>query len=356
MEEKIQYSLEEFNDPDFSRLIRLTESSYPNREISNEEYLKWEYLSNPDGKAILKVAVHGEKFVAQYVILPHKFIVEKKVVQGSLSINSLTHPIHRGNTLFQKLAELTYQTCKTDKVFFTLGVPNAASKPIFLEKLKFNNLGRVPFLIKTFKTKTVLWHLFTKKRLKYGFEIHLDALGFDKNSADGISAFNPDQDQELYHDFLDKFIDEKKVATLRSLEYLKWRYVDVPIRKYYLFKSVQNGKMNALAVVRTRQIYGLNCGILMDFVCTEESFSAEGILKHILDLMQKNGIEIIITAMQSSSLEFSHLKKAGFYKVHERFLPQQLDLIIRIHDQSAEYEKLSDFKSWFFTFGDYDIF
>lgn len=356
MKEPIVYRLEEFSDSDFSRLIRLTESTYPGREISDEKYLQWEYNNNPDGKALIQVASEGEKFVSQYVVIPHKFVMNGNVLTGSLSLNTLTHPIHRGNALFPKLAELTFQSCLRTNAMFTLGIPNANSCPVFIDKLDFEALGRVPFLMKTFKPKSVLWHLFTKKRLKQGNEIELDCNKLQDGSANGISVFNPHQDKEMYSHFLKKFIEEKKVATFRSIEYIRWRYLDVPIRKYYILKSVENGQMTGMAVFRTREIYGLKCCVLLDFICTDESKSAKAFLDYINDFLQRNDIEIIICAMQSASNEFNYLKKAGFYKVPERFLPQQLDLILRIHKKSPEYEPLRDFKSWFFTFGDYDIF
>ncbi len=356
MKQDITYSLEEFTDTGYGKLIRLTESTYPGREISNEAFLQWEYEDNPDGKAIIYVASEGEKFVAQYLVIPHNYTINGKILKGSLSINTLTHPMHRGNTLFPQLAELTYLACIKNKCVFTLGIPNANSHPVFIDKLNFEDLGRVPFIMKTFKPKTVLWHLFTKKRLKHGVEIELKAEIIAARKANGISWFNPNLDKNLYDGFLKKFIAEKKVATLRSLDYIRWRYIDIPIRKYHLFKSVKDGKMNALAVIRTREIYGLKCGILMDFICTDELESADPILTHLFDLLEKNDIELIIGAMQSGTREFNFLKKAGFYKVPERFLPQQLDLILRIHEKTPEYEQLRNFKSWFFTFGDYDIF
>jgi len=356
MKESIVYRLEEFTDPDYSRLIRLTESTYPGKEISNADYLEWEYAANPDGKAMIHVASEGEKFVAQYVVTPRKYIVNGKIIEGSLSLNTLTHPIHRGNALFPKLAELTYQSCQRQKTLFTIGVPNANSYPVFTEKLGFETLGRVPFLMKTFRPKSVLWHLFTKKRLKHGAEIELDTQLIQVDNPNGMSFFNPNRDKVLYESFLAKFIESKKVGSYRSLNYLRWRYLDIPLRKYHLLKCVKDGKMNALAIIRAREIYGLKCCILMDFICTDDLKSGKDILNHLFEQLQKNDIEIIIAAMQGNTREFTFLKKSGFYKVPERFLPQQLDLIIRTHEKTAEYEQLMDFKSWFFTFGDYDIF
>ena len=356
MKASIVYSLEEFRDPEHSRLMRLTESTYPGREISDANYLQWEYEKNPDGKALIHVASEGDKFVSQYVVIPRTYMVSGKLLTGTLSLNTLTHPMHRGNALFPKLAELTYLSCLKEKYPFTIGVPNANSYPVFIDKLDFQALGRVPFLMKTFKPKSVLWHLFTKKRLKHGAEIELDTSLVQPDKQNGISFFNPNQDKDLYTTFLKKFSEIKKIANYRTLDYLRWRYLDIPLRKYHLIKSMKDGQMVSLAVLRCREIYGLKCCVLMDFMCTDDMLSGTVFFNDVFEILQKNEIEIIICAMQTNTLEYTFLKKAGFYKVPERFLPQQLDLILRIHEEFPEAEKLRDFKSWFFTFGDYDIF
>jgi len=356
MKESIVYRLEEFTDPDFSRLIRLTESTYPGKEISDHDYLKWEYEKNPNGTALIHVASEGEKLVAQYLVIPHDYTVEGNILKGSLSLNTLTHPIHRGNALFPKLAEQTFLSCLRTNILFTLGVPNENSFPVFKESLNFESLGRVPFLIKSFKPKSVLWHLFTRKRLKHGDDIDLQTDSVRDDNGDTISCFNPNKDKAQYEVFLKRFVEEKSVATYRSLDFIRWRYLDIPIRKYHIFKQLKEGKMTGFAVLRTREIYGLRCAILMDFIFTGDQKAAKSFLDQIFDLLNKNKIELIICAMQSSASEFNVLKKAGFHKVPERFLPQQLDLILRVHKEVPESEHIRNFKSWFFTFGDYDIF
>ncbi len=356
MNEETDYKLGLFTDVDHSRLIRLSESTYPGREISQAGYLQWEYEHNPDGTALIHVASLGDKFVSQYVVLPHKYSMDGRLLEGSLSLNTLTHPMHRGNSLFPKLAELTFESCIEKNYVFTLGVPNSNSYPVFIEKLGFQVLGRVPFLMKSFRPQSLLWHLFTKKRLKHGADLELNIENLTQKKSDGISVFNPNQDKDLYSAFLKKFTQEKRIATYRSLDFLRWRYLDIPFRKYYLLKSVKEGKMEALAIFRAREIYGLKCGILMDFICSGDPETADKMLEFLNDFSQNNELQLIICAMQNGTKEFQFLKKNGFYKVPERFLPQQLDLILKIHKQDSDYEHLRDFKSWFFTFGDYDIF
>ena len=71
--------LKNSSDEDHSRLIRLAESTYPGREISDEKYLHWEYNLNPDGKALIHVATDGDKFVSQYLVIPRNYILRVRL-------------------------------------------------------------------------------------------------------------------------------------------------------------------------------------------------------------------------------------------------------------------------------------
>ena len=46
-------AMHDFNDPDFRRLIELTNQTYSGQEIADANYLTWEYHLNPDGQSII---------------------------------------------------------------------------------------------------------------------------------------------------------------------------------------------------------------------------------------------------------------------------------------------------------------
>ena len=178
--------------------------------------------------------------------------------------------------------------------------------------------------MKTFKPKTVLWHLFTKKRLKHGDEINLKSQLIPVASIDGVSCFNLNQDAKLYEVFLNKFIEEKKVATLRTLDYLRWRYFDIPIRKYHAYKSVENGKMNGLIILRTREIYGLKTCVFMEFIATNELKSAKHLLSQIFDLLKKMTSRSLLLPCRVHTKSSHFSKRQDFTKYLNDFFPSNL--------------------------------
>jgi len=101
------------------------------------EYIHWEYNQNPAGKALGFDAWMEDVQAAHYVTQPLISEIEGKKVKGLLSLNTATHPDHRGKKLFSVLAEKTYEGALKQGYEFVIGVANANSTPGFLKNLGF---------------------------------------------------------------------------------------------------------------------------------------------------------------------------------------------------------------------------
>ncbi len=111
------------------------------------EYLKWQYRDNPVGTIVGFNAYMGDVLAAHYVTMPIYMNVEGKKTLGVLSLNTATHPDHRGKKLFSILAEHTYQYATENGYKFVIGVANAQSTHGFLKHLKFKLIGPLTFKI-----------------------------------------------------------------------------------------------------------------------------------------------------------------------------------------------------------------
>lgn len=111
------------------------------------EYLKWQYADNPVGPIVGFNAYQGDVLAAHYVTMPIYMNIEGKKTLGVLSLNTATHPEHRGKRLFTILAERTYQYAAKNGFKFVIGVANAQSTHGFLKHLKFKLIGPLTFKI-----------------------------------------------------------------------------------------------------------------------------------------------------------------------------------------------------------------
>jgi predicted N-acetyltransferase YhbS len=117
-----------------AQLLRLV---FPQANQFTKEYLEWQYNLNPVGKVVGFNAWNEGQLVAHYVALPIVSLIQGKKTKGLLSVNSATHPEHRGKKLFTNLADATCQRGKELGYEFVIGVANASSTPGFIRKLGF---------------------------------------------------------------------------------------------------------------------------------------------------------------------------------------------------------------------------
>lgn len=110
-------------------------------------YLKWQYAENPVGTIVGFNAYLDNVLAAHYVTMPIFMTINGQKTLGLLSLNTATHPDHRGKQLFSILAERTYQYAAENSYKFVIGVANANSTHGFLKHLKFKLVGPLTFKI-----------------------------------------------------------------------------------------------------------------------------------------------------------------------------------------------------------------
>lgn len=135
-------------DEELQQLVELQNVVYIDRGITftREGFKHW-YLDNPYGRAISFNAFDGEKMVAHYVCVTKKMLIEGRVVDGILSMATVTHPDYRGRGLFKKLAKMTYDYAREQSYEFVIGVANANSFPGFMKYFPFQFVGQLNFKV-----------------------------------------------------------------------------------------------------------------------------------------------------------------------------------------------------------------
>lgn len=116
---------------------------WPQAKHMDLEYLRWLYVQNPAGPAIGFNAWAGDTLAAHYVVIPCGVMWKGVPVKAALSLNTATHPDHRGRGLFVRLATLTYETAAAQGYHHVFGVGNSQSTHGLVKKLGFQLVGRL---------------------------------------------------------------------------------------------------------------------------------------------------------------------------------------------------------------------
>lgn len=123
--------------PDLGRHSALLATCFPAATHLDEPYLRWLYAGNPEGEVIGMDAWSEGSMVAHYACVPARARVRGTERRVLLSLNTATHPSHRGRGLFTRLAEATFRVAHERGFHAVYGVANAQSTPGFVRNLGF---------------------------------------------------------------------------------------------------------------------------------------------------------------------------------------------------------------------------
>jgi len=333
------------------QILEVTEKVFPNSEFSTSEYYDWQYRKCPYGITKIFLAKdENEKIIGMEPIIPMKLLIDKKTVLSSLSCNSVVDPDFRNQGVFSNLVSNVIEFVNRDKISSIYGIPNTKSHQIFL-KNGFLDIGELPLLFRPLKISNYFSSPI-KEIIK-----PFDTLWKIKNRKTKIELF----EDEINLDF-EKIISNlaKRISILqkRDKEFLEWRYRNHPSRKYKIHVLKENTEIQGYIISRISNFNGKKIGIILDFVInsdTEYKKGGKDLVKKVLEIFWDEDVSISIATCNSTSIENQILHQVGF-KTSPKFLkPEPLHFIIG-GINSENLENIKEFKNWFFTLGDYDVF
>lgn len=119
------------------RYADLLASCFGEMKKFTPEALHWLYAQNPSGMVCGFDAFCADELAGHYVCVPTCIRLGGEEKHALLSLNTATHPRWRGQGLFTKLAERTYEAAHAAGFAAVYGVANANSTPGFIHKLGF---------------------------------------------------------------------------------------------------------------------------------------------------------------------------------------------------------------------------
>lgn len=335
------------------QILKITQKVYPNSEFATSEYFDWQYRDGPYGPA--KIALAKDKngnIIGIEPILPMRILVDGKSIMSSLSCNSIVDPDFRNQGIFSQLVSNMLKLINSKEITTIYSIPNKKSYKIFL-KNGFTEICELPLLVRPLK----LSNYFSSpiKEIIKPFEIFWKV----KKGKNKIEQFKG----KINSDFEDLIKDLSKrtpILQIRDKEFLEWRYNKHPSRKYETHILKENNELLGYIITRIANINGKKIGIILDFVYNSKVKDNDGpkdLVKKVLERFWDEEVSLSIVTCGNDSQEKKILHQVGF-KTSPRFLkPEPLYFIVGGSNSDDEtLKKIKNFKNWFFTFGDYDVF
>lgn len=341
----------------FNSIIDMSIDNYgPDNDICDPAFLKHQYFENPAGDALIELAIdpRNGNLAGQYVVQPQIMHICGENKKCVLSLNTLTHKNYRGQRIFVGLAEKTYERAEKNGYEFVYGAPNPNSYHGFMNDLSFKDIHHLPLYARPLNLNHMV-----KERINNNV-IAAIASPFQvlfPNNAISKDVFELDDNNVILMDsFWEKIKTKYKVMGVRNAEYIRYRYLNVPCRKYYPLAVEVNGNIVAYAVGRIREVAGFNAGMIADFLFLPGfEKEAKKLIRVLVKRMKDDGASLSGCIILKNTEEAKILKKCGFYRIPSVLFPQPTPLVLRVLSKGANEKELSDINNWFFTTGDYDV-
>lgn len=343
-----------WSDIDTDQILSLFRSELGDHVASYPDYFDWLYCRNPAGRGTICCGqLTDGTVVAFYAVVPIPVICRGTSVVGSLSLQTLTHSDFRGQGLFPRCAEIVYNELKKTGVALTYGFPNQNSYRGFVQKLAFADIGRASLLIRPYDPLALLSSRFAAvQKLNFG---HLDRAiirGVLKKPKQSIKVESISSFEGLPVGRLDEKV---KLVLDTDIDWLNWRYLEIPRREYRLVAAGDTNGWLGVAVFRITTWDDVKIGTLNDlFLAPNCGFEVlESLMHQVFSECEENGCAATLCLVSPGSGRFELLKHAGFWLVPSRFEPQPFPVILRGHTVEVSDITIADMEV---SFGIYDVF
>lgn len=321
-----------------------------NGSTKNKESIQWQFFKNPVHKTFVDIAYSDEakKVAAIYAVFPSFFKIGNNDYVGSQSMDTITDIDFRGKGLFTKLAKNVFSRLRESDVKLVYGFPNGSSIHGFSTKLGWRVMDPVPFLFKPLRTG-----YFTKKikLLRFLPDIGIPSIRFRDNSikVETLNEF-PQDVNKLWKTFSAHF----KIAVIRDLNYLNWRYVEKPNEDYKIEAVFRDGVLKGFIVYTHKAKHGGNVGYIMELVY-DPAFKEIGneLLRNAAHNMRKQKADVILSWCFSHSPNFGAYKRNGFLNLPEKLRPIELHFGARSFDESLD-DIIHNRSDWYLSYSDSD--
>ena len=205
--------IREATEQDIPEILDVLKASLGETSSKKTEAVwKYKHVDNPFGKSLVLVAVENDKIIGVRALMRWKWQLEKNVFSTFRAVDTATHPEHQGKGIFKKLTLRAIEIAKEQGDDFIFNTPNTQSLPGYL-KMDWKEVGKL-------KIRVDLANPLNWVNNKIG-KFYIVNNGCIK-----------DQLFSLVSDYNTLKAGEDKLFTLKSLEFLLWRYENNPLQLY----------------------------------------------------------------------------------------------------------------------------
>lgn len=315
-------------------------------------------LGSPAGPPVFVGALKDGKIVGKVVYLPVPIRLDQDAAVGAICMDLEILPGFRGLKLFRAMLAEGEKACRDRGICIILGLPNGNSYLPGVKRAGFQLMGVLPFRVKpvtldSFIRQTVpVAFLATACRVAtsslFAFYTRLFC-GFGRSRFSLVESA-ADLDVERLTALLEQSDRGASNRIVRTYDYFVWRYR----HPAYFFISTADG--DALLVGCCLQKEGRSIGFICDILLDgsgQSLHSGKKLVQEAERIFRTRMADLCIGLFQDGTPRSEVLKKAGLFRVPDRFMERKMWVIFK--DISGSEKTMQEFSQWSLTVSDFDV-
>ncbi|MBK8845443.1 MAG: GNAT family N-acetyltransferase [Bacteroidetes bacterium] len=332
----------------------LSETDSHKSSIMNSGFWNWQYAQSPGQHSCVYVAYSENKIAGYYHVPVYAGFVDKKPALLAMIQDVAVDANLRGQGLFRKLATFANNDIDAQQIAACYTFPNTKSIHTFL---KYNAFA----ITKTFATymMPVNTGLILRKKLKIpllsewaGTLVDFFLAPAKKGNTQNIRLIKEfdAEVEKLFSSYCERFHN----YTSRSIEFLKWRYMQRPSSLYFSLGYYHQEQLTAIAIFKFDYMFDVPVLLLMDYAFTDSNQLMQLISSAALYSKDYTNEKIAFVFTTCCDVNFEKANKGKFIRIPEKLNPRKLNMLTR--NVSSKSESISQANKWFATLGDWDVF
>jgi len=317
------------------------------------QHFIWWFEYNPTGDFNIYLAIYNGQIIGVSCHSAFRMLHDGQEHIISFPLNVLTHPDYRGQGIFSKLQMANEKHAKRIGCPFMLSFPNAVSTPIFLNKFGWDSIRTPVLYLRPLKSENIVrnidfisWAAPFARVLNPIFERNVQIAKF------GLSTEKVVEFGQWADNIFEENIALLKSCIVRRKEYLNWRFLQDPAKKYTVYVVKNRDEIigyYVLGKIAKRQF-------MLGYIANALLMPA---YHHLYFDIQNS----LLPQFKQMNVDFILGWDAHFFQSSKAFYfsgyiptPKRLHFICKANTPEYSGEEFQDERRWFFQLGDLDFF
>jgi GNAT superfamily N-acetyltransferase len=304
--------------------------------VRSPAFFRWKHLENPFGRSLMLVAESEARLVGLRAFMRWEFVTGGHVVRAVRAVDTATHPDHQGRGIFSRLTREALELLRgdADLVFNT---PNEKSLPGYL-KMGWRIVGRIPVRVRVRRPMAFV----------RGIRSVTSTESEQPPGREAPTARQTFRDERAIGRLLTLRQDDARIATLQSVEYLRWRYADAPLLGYRTVTDGEGGELLGVAWFRIHPRGHLREAAVADVLARGED--RRTVARLLRRVARSTGVDHLTCSFPRGTAAADVMPRAGFLPV-----PAGPTLVVRAISDDVDPDPF-DLRSWALSLGDVEVF